>query len=284
MGLLDELRTARLPRRQDHHQIERPILEVTRLSFQYDGRSALEDISFQLKSGERVAVVGPNGAGKSTLFKVIAGILKATSGELDIYGESPGGHTCIAYVPQRSQVDWNFPASVADVVMMGRIGKLGLLRWPGKKDWEYVRRTLDEVGLGELSGRQISELSGGQQQRVFIARALAQEAELLLMDEPLTGLDLSTQAALFDILDELRQRGVTIMVATHDLDQAAEHFDRVMLLNRRLLGFGQPNEVFAPERLVEAYGGRLRLVRSGEGLLALTDTCCADGETDHVHD
>ena len=284
MGLLDELRTARLPKRPDQHQIDKPILEASRLSVRYDGRVALEDVSFRLKAGERVSVVGPNGAGKSTLFKVIAGILSATSGELNIYGAGPGGHICIAYVPQRSQVDWNFPASVADVVMMGRIGKLGLFRWPRKKDWQYVRRALEEVGLSELSGRQISELSGGQQQRVFIARALAQEAELLLMDEPLTGLDLSSQQALFDILDELRQRGVTVMVATHDLDQAAEHFDRVMLLNRRLVGFGQPGEVFIPERLMEAYGRRLRLVQSGEGLLALTDTCCDEGVHDHGND
>jgi manganese/iron transport system ATP-binding protein len=283
MGLLDELRTARLSGRRDPHMAGKPILEATHLNVRYDGRSALEDISFSLVGGERVALVGPNGAGKSTLFKVIAGVMSATSGDLNIYGKSPGVHVCIAYVPQRSQVDWNFPVSVADVVMMGRIGKLGLLRWPSKKDWRYVHQALEEVGLGDLSGRQISELSGGQQQRVFIARALAQEAELLLMDEPLTGLDLSSQQGLFDILDDLRQRGVTIMVATHDLDQAAEHFDRVMLLNRRLLGFGRPGDVFTPERLVEAYGGRLRLLSSGDGLLALADTCCDDGQHDHAH-
>jgi manganese/iron transport system ATP-binding protein len=283
MGLLDELRTARLSGRRDPHMAGKPILEATHLNVRYDGRSALEDISFSLVGGERVALVGPNGAGKSTLFKVIAGVMSATSGDLNIYGKSPGVHVCIAYVPQRSQVDWNFPVSVADVVMMGRIGKLGLLRWPSKKDWRYVHQALEAVGLGDLSGRQISELSGGQQQRVFIARALAQEAELLLMDEPLTGLDLSSQQGLFDILDDLRQRGVTIMVATHDLDQAAEHFDRVMLLNRRLLGFGRPGDVFTPERLVEAYGGRLRLLSSGDGLLALADTCCDDGQHDHAH-
>jgi manganese/iron transport system ATP-binding protein len=176
------------------------------------------------------------------------------------------------------QVDWTFPVSVADVVMMGRIGKLGLMRWPKSSDWAYVRQSLEEVGLAELQRRQISELSGGQQQRMFIARALAQEAELMLMDEPLNGLDIHSQEVIFEILNKLRQRHVTVMVATHDLEQAAERFDRVMLLNHRLLGFGQANEVFIPERLVEAYGGHLHLVQSQEDILALGDTCCEDGE------
>jgi len=260
------------------HQAGKPILHVEQVTVRYEGRLALEDISFQLHNGERVALVGPNGAGKSTLFKVVAGVLPPTSGVLDISGAGPGGHICIAYVPQRSQVDWNFPVTVADVVMMGRVGKLGLLRWPGSRDWKYVQQVLEDVDLGEFARRQINELSGGQQQRMFIARALAQEAELLLMDEPLTGLDLKSQQAIFDILDELRRRGVTVMMATHDLDQAADHFDRVMLINRRLVGFGRPGEVFTPDRLVEAYGGHLRLVHIDSDVIALADTCCDDGD------
>jgi ABC-type Mn2+/Zn2+ transport system ATPase subunit len=137
---------------------------------------------------------------------------------------------------------------------------------------------LQEVGLDELADRQISELSGGQQQRMFIARALAQEAELMLMDEPLSGLDVSSQEDIFTILDSLRHRQTTVMVATHDLEQAAERFDRVLLLNHKVLGLGSPEEVFTPERLTNAYGGRLRLVQSGESLLALTDSCCNEGE------
>jgi manganese/iron transport system ATP-binding protein len=187
-----------------------------------------------------LAVVGPNGAGKSTLFKLIAGVLPSSSGQVTVYGSQPGGHICIAYVPQRSQVDWSFPVSVADVVMMGRVGKLGLFRRPGRKDWDYVHESLAVVGMGDLAGRQIGELSGGQQQRVFIARALAQEAELMLMDEPLTGLDVPSQQDIFEVLAALRARGVTVMIATHDLNLAAERFDRVMLLNRRLLGLGRP--------------------------------------------
>jgi len=197
-----------------------------------------------------------------------------------VYGCGPGGHICIAYVPQRSQVDWTFPVNVTDVVMMGRIGKLGLLRWPGARDWGYVGQCLELVGMADLADRQIGELSGGQQQRVFIARALAQEAELMLMDEPLTGLDLTSQEDIFRILEELRRRHVTVMIATHDLNQAAERFDRLMLLNRRLLGLGQPDEVFTPERLMQAYGGHMRLIQTNDGLMVLSDTCC-EGDTKH---
>lgn len=278
MAFLNELRKSTLPPRPATHQAGTPILEVSHLSLRYENGQVLDDLSFQLNTGERVAVVGPNGAGKSTLFKVIVGVLNPTSGKVQIAGQGPGGHICIAYVPQRSQVDWTFPVSVADVVMMGRIGKLGLLRWPKGKDWDNVHQALEVVGLAGLASRQIGELSGGQQQRMFIARALAQEAELMLMDEPLTGLDLNSQEDIFDILDELRQRNVTVLVATHDLDQAAERFDRVMLLNRRLLGFGLPEEVFTAQRLLEAYGGHLRLLPVGNELLALGDTCCDEGE------
>lgn len=261
-------------KRRPPHQVGAPTLETSHVTVRYNGRAAIEDISFRLTSGERVAVVGPNGAGKSTLFQVIAGVLHPTSGEVRIAGHCPGGHICIAYVPQRSQVDWTFPVTVADVVMMGRAGKIGLLRRPGRKDWEYVRQCLEVVGLTSLSDRQIDELSGGQQQRMFIARALAQEAELMLMDEPLRGLDIPAQDDIFRIMDELRRRRVTVMVATHDLNMASERFDRVMLLNGRLLGMGQPSEVFTPERLQAAYGAHLRLVQTDNGLMVLSDTCC----------
>jgi len=259
------------------HQVEAPILDVSGVTVRYDGRAILEDVSFRLTAGERVAVVGPNGAGKSTLFRVIAGVLHPTAGEVKVAGHGPGGHICIAYVPQRSQVDWTFPVTVAEVVMMGRIGKLGLLRHPGRKDWEYVRQCLEVVGMADLAGRQIGELSGGQQQRMFIARALAQEAELMLMDEPLTGLDMPAQEDIFRILNELRHRQVTVMMATHDLNLATERFDRVILLNKRLLGIGQPEEVFTPELLREAYGGHLRLIQTEDGLIMLSDTCCGEG-------
>ena len=267
---------ARLPvrRKPARHLADAPILESSGVSVRYGGRSALEDISFRLTRGERVAVVGPNGAGKSTLFKAIAGVLPLSAGEIRVAGHEPGRHFCIAYVPQRSEVDWNFPVTVADVVMMGRIGRLGYLRHARRRDWDFVSRCLEVVGMSDLAERQIGELSGGQQQRMFVARALAQEAELMLMDEPLTGLDVPAQESIFHILEELRARQVTVMVATHDLNMAAKRFDRVMLLNRRLFGFGQADEVFAPEQLQQAYGGQIRFVQGEDGLMLLSDTCC----------
>jgi ABC-type Mn2+/Zn2+ transport system ATPase subunit len=243
----------------------------------YESGLALDDVSFALEEGERSAVVGPNGAGKSTLFKVIAGVLKPTAGQVHVYGHEPGGHICIAYVPQRSQVDWNFPVNVADVVMMGRVGKIKLFRHPAARDWEIVHRSLNVVNLAHLARRQISQLSGGQQQRMFIARALAQEAGLILMDEPLTGLDVNAQDDILGVLDQLRQQGVTVMVALHDLKLAAERFERVMLLNNRMLGFGSPAQVLNSQRLMEAYGGHLHLLPTADGLLAVGDTCCDEG-------
>lgn len=258
-----------------HHQPNKPILDVQHISVRYNGHAAIDDITFHLHKGERVAVVGPNGAGKSTLFKVIAGVLQPDTGEVNIFGSRPGGHICIAYIPQRSQVDWNFPVSVADVVMMGRSAKLGPLNWPHKKDWEYVRHALETVELSDLAARQIGQLSGGQQQRMFIARALAQEAELMLMDEPLSGLDTPSQEGLLNLLDTLRNQQVTVMVATHDLEQAARHFDRIMLLNHRMVAFDIPQNVLHTDNLLQAYGGRLKLDPQGT---MLVDDCCPPDE------
>lgn len=266
------------PAEIDKHDLSRPILEVNALTVKFDQTTALENISFTLRRGERLALVGPNGAGKSTLFNVIAGVLPPTRGEVNIYGHRPGEHICIAYVPQRSQVDWRFPVNVADVVMMGRVGKLGLFRWPKRRDWNLVADSLALVGMASLAQRQIGELSGGQQQRVFIARALAQEAELMLMDEPLTGLDVKSQESIFEILEKLQQRQVTVMVATHDLNLAAERFDRLMLLNQRVVGMGQADQVFTPELLSQAYQGSMRWVNQAPGAMFITDTCCGGGE------
>lgn len=223
-------------------------------------------------------MVGPNGAGKSTLFKIIAGVLRPTEGEVRVYGTHPRGHVCIGYVPQRSQVDWRFPVSVEDVVMMGRVAKLGLLGWPKKKDWNTVHSALDTVEMKPLASRPIEELSGGQQQRMFIARALAQEAELMLMDEPLSGLDAPSQEGLLALLDALQKKGVTIMVATHDLEQAARTFDRILLLNRRVIGFGKSTDILQPEKLLEAYGGRIRMVNGKLNLSAIDEPCCDEEE------
>ena len=263
------------------HQQDQPILDIKRLGVRYNGRFALEDITFHLHGGESVAVLGPNGAGKSTLFKVVSGVLPSSTGEVNIFGTRPRGHVCIAYIPQRTQVDWDFPVNVADAVMMGRSAKLGPLGWPKKRDWEFVQDALKTVELADLIHHQIGELSGGQQQRMFIARALAQEAELMLMDEPLTGLDTPSQEGILSLLEELKRKNVTVMVATHDLDQAARHFDLILLLNRQLIAFGAPNEVLQTDNLLRAYGGRLRLAE-GEAILT-TDGHCEGGPDEHSH-
>lgn len=274
MTVLREMRQHKV-----NHQPDLPLLLVDRLSYAYNGgQPALQDVSFALTVGERVAVVGPNGAGKSTLFQVIAGILKPSQGSVTIAGSGPSQHICIAYVPQRTQVDWRFPVNVADVVMMGRIGRIGFFHRPQALDWTHVHQCLDVVGMSRFANQQIGALSGGQQQRVFIARALAQEAELMLMDEPLTGLDIASQEDILEILDTLRQRQVTVMVATHDLELAASRFDRIMLLQRRLVSFGQAGDALTPDHLLDAYGGHLRLIHTDQGDLVIGDTCCGHGE------
>ncbi len=282
--LIKELRRTKswIQKQYTPHDSDTPVLRAIGLDVHYESGYALKDVTFELRAGERLAVVGPNGAGKSTLFKVFAGVLRPSNGVVQVFGREPDGHICIAYVPQRSLVDWSFPVSVADVVMMGRVGKLGLFRWPTANDWHVVRESLEVVKMDHLGGRQISELSGGQQQRMFIARALAQDAELMLMDEPLTGLDVNSQEQIFYILDVLRTRGITVMVALHDLKLASERFDRVMLLNRRMMGLGSPEEVFHPDKLIEAYGEHIRLVSTVDGMVVVEDTCCDEGV--HVHD
>jgi manganese/iron transport system ATP-binding protein len=268
------------------HDPGSPTLEMRQIYALYNGGGvppgssaspyALEDVSFQVQRGERVAVVGPNGAGKSTLFKLVVGMMAPARGEVRLYGHVPDEHICIAYVPQRSQVDWTFPATVEDVVMMGRVGQIGLFHRPRREDWQLVRESLQRVNAVHLKDKQIGELSGGQQQRVFIARALAQEAELLLLDEPFSGLDMPNQDSLFDILDSLRAENVTVLVATHDLNLAGERFDRVMLLNRRLVAYGPPAQVLDTKNLLVAYGGHMHRIE-GAGDMFLADTCC-DGE------
>jgi len=270
-----------LVHRFPEHHAGTPTLSVSELGYRFGNINALLGISFQVSTSERLAVVGPNGAGKSTLFKIIAGVLKPTQGQVQIYGYEPKGHICIAYVPQRNLVDWSFPVNVADVVMMGRVSKIGPLRWPTHKDWGIVQRSLELVEMEGFAKRQINELSGGQQQRIFIAQALAQEAELILMDEPFTGLDFNTQQDIFRILDILREKKVTVLVAMHDLKLASERFDRVLLLNKHQIGYGLPKEVFIPENLSQAYGNHLRMLTTKEGTLVIEDTCCEEG--DHVH-
>lgn len=253
------------------HPAAAPSLALHDVSVAFGSTVALEHVTLRLARGEQLAVAGPNGAGKSTLFNVIAGVVRPDQGEVNVYGSQPHSHICVGYVPQRNQIDWKFPATVRDVVLMGRVGKIGLLRWPSRADRRMVERALEQVNALDLADRQIGELSGGQQQRVFLARALAQEAELLLMDEPLTGLDLPNQQGLLTLLAELRQQGVTILVATHDLNQAREHFPLMALLNRRLIAFGAPQQVLTPVNLAAAYGSHIHVVHTETGDMLLTE-------------
>lgn len=249
-------------------------LEVEGLCVRYAGARplALENVTFAVPEGTRVAVVGPNGAGKSTLFKAMVGLLPAVAGRMLVHGV-PFGHNqdCVAYVPQRDEVDWRFPVSVADVVLMGRFGHLGWLRWPGPADRQLARDCLDQLGMGHLAERSIGDLSGGQQQRVFLARALAQEPHILLLDEPFAGVDAGTQEVVLDLLDTLAERSVTVLVATHDLSQAANRFDRVVLLNRRLIAYNVAKDVFTPENVAAAFGPHSLIL---DGAM-LVDPCCA---------
>ena len=260
------------------HDATAPALELEGINVRYEGTTALENVSLRIQRGEQVAVVGPNGAGKSTLFNVITGILKPNQGAVRIAGSGPSRHICVGYVPQRNRIDWRFPVNVADVVMMGRVGKMGMLRRPGRKDHRHVQDALAQVDMLPLAHRQIGELSGGQQQRVFLARALAQEAELLLLDEPLAGLDIPSQEAILRILEQMRAAGITLLIATHDLNQAAEQFDQMILLNRRIIAYGPPATVLTTENLARAYGGQLHVVHTDAGDVVVTDSCCGGGE------
>jgi manganese/iron transport system ATP-binding protein len=266
------------PRR--HHD-SHYALELSGVSVRYGTRTALDNVSLHIEPGRRVAVVGPNGAGKSTLFNLLAGVLSPDRGRVLVHGHRPERHVCIAYVTQSSQVDWNFPVSVRDVVMMGRVGEIGLLRQPAAPDRQLVQSSLEQVEMGHLAGRQIGELSGGQQQRMFIARALAQQADLMLLDEPLAGLDLKSQDKIFSLLDTLRERRVTVLFATHDLNLARERFERILLLNRVMVAYGAPDEVLTSANLSAAYGGHMQVLDTAEGPIAIGDM---GGHHEHDHD
>jgi len=250
-------------------------LHVRRLSVSLEGHRALEEVTLKLDPGDRLAFVGPNGAGKTTLLRAIAGLLQPASGAVEIHGHPPLEHVCIAYVPQRIEVDWRFPVTVLDVVSMGRIGRIGPLRRPGASDRRIVQEAIAAVNLEHLTRRTIDALSGGERQRMFLARALAQESDLILMDEPFAGLDLQSKEDLLNVLNEPYLQDVTLLIAMHDLGLAASRFGRMLLLKRKSLGFGKPEDVLTEQALREAYGSCLRMVQTETGALILHDTSCA---------
>lgn len=254
-------------------------LELEDVTLGYDKVDILSHLSVQIPHGNLVAVVGPNGAGKSTLFKALVGLMPVRSGKIFIHGQPLSTHTdCVAYIPQREEVDWRFPVTVEDVVMMGRFGRQGWLRRPSAEDQRIVKQSMEQMGIISFSKRAIHELSGGQQQRVFLARALAQEPHILLMDEPFNGVDYSTQEATLNLMDDLHRRGVTLLVSTHDLSLAAERFEQILLLNRKLIAFGKPAEVFSSEHLRQAFSGQVLLINNA----MVIDQCCPGD--DHVHE
>jgi ABC-type Mn2+/Zn2+ transport system ATPase subunit len=249
-----------------------PALELKNLSAGYNTKRAIEDISFHIASGQRVGLIGPNGAGKSTLFRAIVGLLKPLSGEVLINGKSDRQSSrAAAYVPQFEDVDWDFPVSVTDVVVMGLSRQIGWLRLPNKHHVAVALDALNRVGMADYANHQIGELSGGQQRRVFIARALAQGANILLLDEPFSGVDTVAQQAIFQILDDLKNQGITVLLATHDLSLAATQFDNLIILNRELVAYGRPEDVFKPDVLVKAFGGKVAVWQGDRQIVMLTD-------------
>jgi manganese/zinc/iron transport system ATP- binding protein len=211
--------------------------------------------------GALVGIIGPNGAGKSTMIRAIMGLLPLSSGWVQIFGESfEKARHRVGYVPQREQVDWDFPVNVMDVVMMGRYGRLGWLKRPTREDRRIAEESLEKVGMLPFRNRQIANLSGGQQQRVFLARALAQQSDLYLMDEPFAGVDATTERAIIALLRDLKEQGKTILVVHHDLTTAKEYFDHLMLLNMRLVAFGKTEDIFTVDLLQKTYGGRLTIL------------------------
>jgi manganese/zinc/iron transport system ATP- binding protein len=238
-------------------------IEVTDLTVAYQEKPVLWDIDMSVPSGVLMAIVGPNGAGKTTLIKAILGLVRSASGQMLIYGKPYRQQRhIVSYVPQRGSVDWDFPTTVKDVVMMGRYGALGWLRRPGQLEKQLASEALEKVGILDLEDRQISQLSGGQQQRVFLARALTQDAQVYFMDEPFQGVDALTERAIVSLLQQFRQEGKTVVVVHHDLQTVSEYFDWVTLLNVRRIASGPVGTIFTESNLRQTYGGRIGFLRT----------------------
>ncbi len=249
-------------------------LSVHDVTVAYRRKPVLWDIDYDAPANSLIGIVGPNGAGKSTLIKAVLGLVPVSSGHIQIFGKpAHKQRRRVGYVPQRETVDWDFPASALDVVAMGRYGKVGWFRRISKQHKDAAMACLDQVGLADLAPRQIGQLSGGQQQRVFLARALAQEADLYLMDEPFAAVDAATEQAIIRILRQLRDQGKTCLVVHHDLHTVNEYFDELMLLNMRIVAAGPTAEVFTEANLRKTYGGRLTLLEKA-------GTALASGATD----
>jgi len=245
-------------------------LQIHDMTIAYHKKPVLWDVDLEVPAGKLVGIVGPNGAGKSTMIKAVMGLVPKASGWVKVYGRPyEEMRQVIGYVPQRESVDWDFPISALEVVLMGRYGRLGWVRRPGVEDRRLAREALAKVGMAEYAERQISQLSGGQQQRVFLARALVQDARLYLMDEPFSGVDAATERAIIDLLVELRSQHKTILVVHHDLQTVTNYFDWVIMINMRVVANGPTAEVFTNENLQKTYGGRLTLLSEAAQAMAV---------------
>lgn len=243
-------------------------VRLTGVSTGYGSRVALADVDLVIPAGSLLAVIGPNGAGKSTLLKTIAGLLKPFAGTVEVLGGPPVREAKrIAYVPQAELVDWAFPVTVGDVVMMGRVALIGIGRSPGAVDRDAVHAALETVGMLPMVDRQIGQLSGGQRRRVFLARAMAARPDLYLLDEPVTGVDVTTQEDLMAILEAESELGRTVIATTHDLASAARHFHQVAFINGRVVAFGPADLVMDPALLAATYGGHVIVLAAGEGAI-----------------
>jgi len=250
--------------------VSAPPLEFHDLTVSYNQKPVLWNIDVAIPEGVIVGIIGPNGAGKSTLLKAAMGLLRLSSGWVRFWGEPlEARRRSVGFVPQREEVDWDFPITVEDLVLMGRYGHLGLLRRPGREDRRIAEAALEQVGMAAFRKRQIANLSGGQQQRIFLARALAQDSRLYLMDEPFAGVDATTEKTIVAILESMRSAGRTMLVVHHDLQTAREYFDYLLLLNRRLVAFGPTDKVYGEDLLGKTYGGHLTVLsRAAEAIRA----------------
>jgi ABC-type Mn2+/Zn2+ transport system ATPase subunit len=236
-------------------------INIKGLSVSYDRKRVLTNIYLKVPAGSIVGVIGPNGAGKSTLFKAILGLIDNNVGDIKVHGQDiEEVRKRVAYVPQKDDVDWTFPATVTDIVRMGRYPHKGMFQSLNKKDFEIADQAMSDLSILDLKNRQIGELSGGQQQRVFIARALAQEADLFFLDEPFVGVDMLTEDKIIELLKRLREENKTTLVVHHDLSTVEEYFDHVILLNQRLVAFGKTEEVFTSENVNRTYGAQLNIL------------------------
>ncbi|MCL4153416.1 UNVERIFIED_CONTAM: hypothetical protein GTU68_045228 [Idotea baltica] len=243
-------------------------IEVVGLSVSYDRKTALSNVFLEIEPGHVYGLIGGNGSGKSTLFKSLLGLVDIDTGKIEINGESIDAvRKYISYIPQKEEIDWSFPATVFDVVLLGRYPHHGVFDQINQVDRQKANKAIEMLGIADLKAKQIGELSGGQQQRAFIARALCQEAEIYLFDEPFVGVDITTEAKIMEIVKSLAENGKTVVIIHHDLAKVKEYFDRLIMINQRLVAVGDTEEVFIDENIKKTYGGRLTILQKAESYL-----------------